>query len=343
MNVLVLTTKQPFVYGGAEELARHLVAQLSRRGHHAEALALPFSWEPASRLVDEILIAKSLRIVHTDRVIALKFPAYLVEHPDKRIWLLHQFRQAYDLFDAGQTHIERTAEGDHLRAAIAAADEAAFAQAKRLFALPGAARRLQRYHGIRAEVLATPVNDPELFVGGASEGYLLAAGRVGVAKRQELLIRALPHAPGVRLWIAGPPDSDRLEERWRSLAEELGVADRLRLELRLLSRAELARRVNGCLASVYIPYDEDNYGYVTLEAFAAGKPVITSTDSGAVLDVVRPGESGWVAEPTPDALAAVFRQAAADPTRAARLGQGGREILRRLHLSWDSVIERLLS
>ncbi len=343
MKVLVVTTKQPFVHGGAEELARHLVARLHGQGHEAEALALPFSWEPAERLVEEMLIARTLRLFNVDRVIALKFPAYLIEHRDKRLWLLHQFRQAYDLFDAGQTHIGRDAAGDELRAAIRTADEAAFAEATRFFALPGAARRVRRYHGLEAIPLATPLNDPELFSGGDAEGYILAAGRVGAAKRQELLIRALAHAPSARLWIAGPPETEDLEGRWRLLAEELGVADRLRLELRFLARGELAERVNRCLASAYIPLDEDNYGYVTLEAFSARKPVITTTDSGAVLDIVRDGENGYVVEPSPAALGSAFRRISEDPARAVLMGRAGRETLRRLALSWGDVIERLMS
>lgn len=343
MKVLVLSTRQPFVHGGAEELAANLVIQLRRHGHEAEALALPFSWEPAERLFEEMLIASSLRVCNADRVIALKFPAYLVPHHDKRIWLLHQFRQAYDLFDCGQTHIGRDAGGDRLRAAIRLADEAAFDSAVRLFALPGTARRLRKYHGREAETLATPLNDPELFVGGESEGYIVAAGRIGPGKRQELLIRALAHAPRARLVIAGPPEREDLATKWGSLADRLGVADRLTLDLRFLPRRALADLVNRSLASAYIPFDEDNYGYVTLEAFAAAKPVITSSDSGAVLDIVRHRETGLVAEPTPEALGAAFAAVTSSPALAARLGAAARAALQRLGLSWEKAVERLLA
>ena len=83
MKVLVLSTKVPFVHGGAEELFDHLVRNLQAAGVEAEGMRLPFTWNPAERLIDEMLIARRLCVSRVDRVIALKFPAYLVPAPDK--------------------------------------------------------------------------------------------------------------------------------------------------------------------------------------------------------------------------------------------------------------------
>lgn len=342
MKVLVLSTRRPFVWGGAEELASNLVRQLRAAGHEAEELSIPFAWEPPDRLVEEMVIARSIRVANADRVIALKFPAYMIPHDNKVIWLLHQFRQAYDLFDAGQSHIEPNAQGDALRATIRAGDEQAFASARRLFAVTAAAKRLARYHGIQAEVLSAPLNDPEMFQGGPDDGYVFAGGRMGAAKRQDMLLRALPHAPGVRLVMAGPPDTLTRAAEFASLAEQLGVADRVAFDLRLLSRAEVAALVNRCTASAYIPFDEDSVGYVTMEAFAAGKPVLTTTDAGGVLDIVRHGETGLVAEPNPEALGAALARLVADRAAARRMGAAGRDVLARLGLNWGTTLEKLL-
>ena len=242
MKVLVLSTMVPFVRGGAEELCDHLVRNLNaRRGVEAEAMRIPFSWVPAESVVEEMLIARSLNIWNVDRLIPLKFPAYLAPHPDKAPWLLHQFRQAYDLFDAGQSHVEANPRGDELRRMIRTADDQAFRESKRIFTLsPTGADRLRRYNGFEAEILPQPLNDPELFTGGEAEGYVLASGRVGLGKRQHLLVRAMRHAPGVRLVIAGPPDRPEDADHLRRLAAEEGVEDRLTLDLRSLPRAELA-------------------------------------------------------------------------------------------------------
>lgn len=344
MKVLVLNNMAPFVRGGAEELCDHLVRNLNAAGATAEAMRVPFSWNPPERLLDEMLIARSLRPWNVDRVIALKFPVYMVPWHNKVLWLLHQFRQAYDLFDAGQSHIPPTPEGDRVREAICRADNAAFAEARHIFTnSPTTSERLRHYNGFESTVLAPPLNDPELFTGGEAGGYILAGGRVNATKRQRLLIEALVHAPGVRLVVAGPPDGAADAEDLRRLTAELGVEDRVRLDLRFLPRADLAALVNGASAVAYLPYDEDSVGYVTMEAFHAGKPVITTDDSGGVLRIVRDGETGWVTRPDAEALGAALGAAASNPGRTLRLGLAARETMASLRLTWPETIARLLS
>jgi glycosyltransferase involved in cell wall biosynthesis len=208
MKVLVLSNMAPFVWGGAEELAFHLVCNLRLSGVTAEAMRIPFSWNPAERLIDEMTICRSLRIANTDRVIALKFPTYLVPHDNKVLWVLHQFRQAYDLWDAGQSSIPDTPRGRQIREAIRTADESCFDAARRLFCnSPTTRERMRRYSGFDPEVLAPPLNDPELFGGGDYGGYVLASGRVNRSKRQWLLVEAMRHVrSSLRLVIAGPCD-----------------------------------------------------------------------------------------------------------------------------------------
>jgi glycosyltransferase involved in cell wall biosynthesis len=343
LKVLVLSNRVPFVWGGAEELSSNLVRRLREAGHDAEEMRIPFAWNPAERVIDEMVIARSLRIPNVDRVIALKFPAYLVPHRNQVIWLLHQFRQAYDLFDAGQSHIEPTPEGDALRAAIRRADEEAFRSAAAMYALTNAAKRLKKYHGLTVPALPAPLNDPDLFSGGDDGGYILAAGRVGKAKRQHLLIEALVHAPGVRLIVAGPPDEASDPDLLRAAAERCGVADRVTFDLRFLPRQELAALVNNCTASAYIPFDEDSIGFVTMEAFLAGKPVITSTDAGDVLEIVFDGETGLVSEPAAEPLGRAMARMVADRSRALRMGAAGRAVLARLDITWPRTLARLLA
>jgi glycosyltransferase involved in cell wall biosynthesis len=344
MRVLVLSTLVPFVHGGAEELYDHLILNLRRLGMEAEGMRVPFTWDPADTLIDEMLIARSLRLSKVDRVIALKFPAYLIPWQDKVLWLLHQHRQAYDLLDAGQSNIPGDERGAQILAAIRAGDALAFSEARRIHTnAPVTSRRLKHYNGFDSEVLRPPLNDPELFHGGESGGYILATGRVNASKRQELMIRALRHAPAAHLVVAGPPDTPADAEALRRLAAEQGVEDRVTLDLRFLPRADLARLVNGAQAIAYLPYDEDSLGYCTMEAFQAAKPVITVTDSGGVLDIVRDGENGRVVEPLADALGEAMASLSGDPMRAYELGLAGRAAMAAEGLDWPTTIERLLA
>lgn len=344
MKVLVLSTLVPFVHGGAEELYDHLVLNLRRQGFEAEGMRLPFSWNPAEELIEEMLIARRLRVSGVDRVIALKFPAYMVPWSNKVLWLLHQYRQAYDLLDAGQSNIPDDERGKQILSAIRAGDALAFSEAKRIHTnAPITGRRLKHYNGFDSEVLRPPLNDPELFPGGAAEGYVLATGRVNDAKRQALLVRGLRYAPGVRLVVAGPPDSRADAEALRRLAAAEEVEDRVHLDLRFVPRADLARMVNGALAVAYLPFDEDSLGYCTMEAFRAAKPVITTTDSGGVLDIVRDGENGRVVLPDAEALGLAMASLAADATRARDMGLAGRAAMEAERLDWPTTVERLVS
>jgi glycosyltransferase involved in cell wall biosynthesis len=101
--------------------------------------------------------------------------------------------------------------------------------------------------------------------------------------------------------------------------------------------------VNGATAVAYLPFDEDSVGYVTMEAFHAGKPVLSTSDAGGVLEIVRDEETGVVCEPTPEALAAAMSALVAEPGRAARLGRAARALLDARGITWPATVEKLLA
>lgn len=344
MKVLIVNNMAPFVWGGAEELAVHLERNLILAGHDAEVLRIPFQWEPANGIAAQMLMVRAFELLNVDRVIALKFPAYLIRHPHKTLWLLHQYRQAYDLFDAGQSNINRDAAGDELRTIIRNADNEVFTETRRIFTNSDVTRqRLERYNGFQAEILLPPLNDAELFVGGQSQGYVFAGGRVNGMKRQHLLVEAMARTVSpLRLVIAGPPDTPDDAVRLQRLVEQHGLQDRVHLDLRFLKRTELARYVNEASACAYLPFDEDSLGYVAMEAATAGKPILTTSDSGGVLGLVRHQETGWVCEPSADSLAEVLGHILADTVKLEIMGLAARKLWLDMGISWPVTIERLL-
>jgi glycosyltransferase involved in cell wall biosynthesis len=90
---------------------------------------------------------------------------------------------------------------------------------------------------------------------------------------------------------------------------------------------------------VYAPFEED-YGYVTLQAFLAGKPVITARDAGGVREWVEHEVTGLVTDGSPAGIAAAIDRLADDPEAAARMGAEGRR--RAAALSWDRVVATLI-
>lgn len=345
MKVLVVNNLAPFVWGGAEELTVHLVRQLVRAGHEAEALRIPFSWEPASRIASQMLMVRGLELRNVDRVIAFKFPAYLIRHQHKTLWLLHQYRQAYDLYDAGKTNLPAGPEGEAIRSMVHRADGEALLEFRQRYCNSAVTRdRLQRYNGIDAEVLLPPVNDPELFLGAASQGYIFAGGRINELKRQTLLVEAMAYAdPQVRLLVAGPPESPKDADSLRELVERLGLSDRVRLDLRLLPRETYAKYLNEAAAVAYLPFDEDSLGYVAMEGATASKALLTSSDSGGILALARHRETGWVAEPHAEALGRAMSEISANPDRTAEVGRSAHAAWLQFDVSWPSTIERLLT
>ncbi|SOE69840.1 Glycosyltransferase involved in cell wall bisynthesis [Burkholderia sp. D7] len=344
MKVLIVNNMAPFVWGGAEELAVNLQKNLIIAGHESEILRIPFQWDPATRIPSQMLMVRALELWNVDHVIALKFPAFYVRHPNKTLWLLHQFRQAYDLFDVGQTNLPPGPVGDDIRTLILNADNEAFAESKRIFTNSEVTQnRLKKYNGFDSTVLLPPINDPELFKGGRTGDYIFAGGRVNTMKRQHLLLEAMAESRSkVKLVIAGPPDGPADGDRLRETVARLGLGDRVKLDLRFLPRDKYAEYLINSAAVAYLPFDEDSLGYVAMEAATAGKALITTSDSGGILGLVRERATGWVAEPTAHSLAQAMSAVFADTTLTRSYGVGARDLWNSFGITWPKTVETLL-
>ncbi|MCC4620692.1 glycosyltransferase family 4 protein [Xanthomonas cassavae CFBP 4642] len=343
MKILVVNNMVPGIRGGAEELADQLVSNLRHHGHESELMRIPFTWDPPERLIGEMLMCKNFRIFNVDRVIAMKFPAYLVPFDEKVMWLAHQYRQAYDLWDAGQSNIPDTPEGRQIRLAIKEADNQGLETVKNIYAVGRTVQqRLLHYNDLHSEILRAPLNDEELFTGGNYGDYIFAGGRINASKRQHRLVEALAHVPGnARLVIAGPADSPADAQRLHELVERHGLEQRVKLDIGFLPRQTIADYVNGALACAYLPFNEDSYGYVTMEACQARKAVITVSDSGDLTELIHDGQQGWVCEDDTEQLAAAIAAVFADRGRTRVLGQAAHARWTGMGINWTSTVEAL--
>src|SRR5262245_10134674 len=342
-TVLVCEAQVPFVSGGAEAHVRGLVAALTARGYRAERVSVPFKWYPKDEL---LACAAAWRMIDLsesngqpiDRVIATKFPTYFVRHPNKVTWLFHQYRAIYDLIGTPYSEFGHTEADVRLRDRLIALDNDVLGESKALFTnARNTAARLQRYNGLIAEALYHPPPLAGKLTTGDARDYVLSVGRLEANKRVDLVIAALAHSDRrIRLIVAGDgPLLGRLKEE----ASAAGVADRV-VFTGNVSDDELVRLYAGALAIVFPPFDED-YGYVTLEAFLARKPVVTTADAGGPLEFVDDGVTGLVAEPRAESIGAAIARLAADPRRARALGEAGFERVRAI--SWDHVVDRLMA
>jgi glycosyltransferase involved in cell wall biosynthesis len=199
---------------------------------------------------------------------------------------------------------------------------------------------LARFNGIDAEPLYHPAPLQAALLAltpGPTDDLVFSATRLEHNKRPELLIEAARELRGgTRVVIAGR--GTRTDEM-HALVRRHNLTGRVELPGFVPDDA-LVARFGAARAVVYTPRDED-YGYVTLQAFAAGTPVITTSDSGGVLEWVEDGVTGVVTDPTPHAIAGAIDRLVADPELAAALGKAGRA--RVADLEWGPVVERLTS
>jgi glycosyltransferase involved in cell wall biosynthesis len=272
-----------------------------------------------------------------DAVIATRFPTWFARHPRKIVWLIHQHRAAYELFGTPYSDFTDSEPDTQLRRQIAALDSRMFSECERIVTNSrNTAKRVEHFNGVSAR----PLYHPPPRAGGLREGaygdYVLVVARLEPLKRIDLVIRAMAQVSSpVRLVIVGD-GSQRMELEHEAATLDLGHCVTFTGSLWGESVADLYA---GALGVVYAPFDED-YGYVTLESFLAGKPVITTTDAGGPLEFVRDGINGFVCEPASASLAAAIDRLGADRALAERLGGAGRELAQTI--TWDGVIEQLL-
>src|SRR5581483_6976236 len=221
-------------------------------------------------------------------------------------------------------------------AAVHAMDRRGLGEARAVFTISGnVAERLRRHNEISAEVLYPPSQLDGRLRAGPSGDAIFTIGRLDAVKRNDLLVRALAHTDTpVRARIAG---RGRESESLRELAARLGVGERVDL-LGFLPDERVVEEYANALGVFFAPYGED-YGFVTVEAFQAGKPVITTADAGGALEFVRDGENGFVCAPEPKAVAAALDRLFRDRELAQRLGDAGRERVR--SIGWDAVVDQL--
>jgi glycosyltransferase involved in cell wall biosynthesis len=343
-TIAVVTSTPPLTEGGHLVIARALVRALEEAGHQAGLVTTPsnrFGRQGAAYLANWLTdVGMTGEGLPVDQVITLRYPSYAVRHARHVCWLNHPMREYYDLWDrfSGGLSPQGRFKESIRRRLIHAADTYCFKHhVTRLFAQSEAVKaRLAQWNGVSARVLHPPPPQRAYRCDGYGD-YLFFVSRLSPLKRGDLVLQALarPEADGVRLVIGGDgEDRPRLER----LSRELGLEQRVTFA-GPLSEVALVEHLARCRAVVFVPQQED-FGFVTVEAFASAKPVITCTDSGGPLDLVTAGETGFVVAPAPARLAAACAELSANRDLAEQMGRAAQA--RAAALTWPAVISQLV-
>ncbi len=323
-------------------IARELVRALREAGHEAEILVTPqnrFGHQFSAYLATWLTDVTSSEGRPIDQVISLRYPSYAIRHRRHVCWLNHTMREYYDLWDTFSATLSGKARlKERVRKAfIHAADRYLLTHVSKLLVQSTTVqRRLAIWQSVNAKVLYPPAPQRPYRCEGYGPAFLFVS-RLTRLKRADLLIRALgtPPANAIRLVIAGDGEERPALER---LVSEVDVANRVRFTGRLTDD-QLLGELATCRAVCFPPFQED-YGFVTVEAFASRKAVITCRDSGGPAELVKDGVNGFVCEPTPEAVGRAMRRLADDAALAKKMGEAAFEAGAKL--TWPETVRQLL-
>ena len=343
MNVAIATVHSPFVSGGAEYLAQGLLNALRLSGYCVDIITAPFHFGPAKKITQSIRYWEKQNFTYfdstkVDLVICLKFPTYLLNHDNKVLWLLHQHRSVYDLWDLNEKNGHKFNWKDKVnRFEIRRKDNKNIKEIGRRFTISGnVSKRLMKYN----QIDSSPLYHPPFFKPspGSYEPFIFCPSRLEPLKRQSLLLDALSLSKSsIKVVFAGTGSQlEYLKEK----AIQLDLNQRV-VWLGKISDELMLNHYTNCLAVFFGPFDED-YGYITLEAMQAAKAVITCTDSGGPLEFISDMQTGIIVEPTPDAISSSIDLLATNKKLAKSLGESARSKYKELDISWNNVVEKLI-
>lgn len=346
MKIAIAMVQVPFITGGAEIHATMLRDELKKRGHQVDIITLPFKWYPESSILDCMLMGRLIDLTEVngekiDRVIAMKFPAYYVKHDNKVLWLLHQHRQAYDLWGTKYGDLHNMPDGEFIRDMIIKHDNKYIKEARAVYTnAKNTANRLLKYNGIESEALYHPPLNYEKMHCDEYGDFIFYASRIDEMKRQRLLVEAARYVKtNVKFIIAGSGSKNEMDYI-NNYIKEYKLHDKVKMT-GFISEEEKLDYYAKCLGVYFGAYDED-YGYITLEGFFSRKPVIVHKDSGGPLEFVVDNINGYIIDEDAKLLAQKIDHLYNDKNEAKLMGEEGYKSLLEKHIDWDYVIEKLL-
>lgn len=343
MEIVIASTIVPFVEGGGTFIVDWLEHTLKERGHSVCTLKIPFSSD-YREMPDQMLALRLLDIQNSgERLITIRTPSYLLRHPNKVLWFIHHHRTAYDLWDSPYREFPDTREGIAYRNLLFSADMLAFREARTIFTNSQVvSRRLMHYNKVPSEVLYPPLFRPDRYTCRSYGDAVIYVSRVVHHKRQRLAVESMRYtSTPVRLVLAGQADNPSVRQEIFDLIDQYDLHGRVEFLDEWIAEERKQALFADCLACIYIPLDEDSYGYPTLEAFQSEKPVITTIDAGGTLEIVQSGRNGFVTSPSPEAIARMMDTLYRDRERARQMGVAGKQRLDKLGIGWDHVVEKL--
>ena len=341
MNIAISSIQVPFIKGGAQLMTEGLKSALLSNGHNVEIITIPFKFFPEEDIKKNIEIWKSQDFqdfsgYKIDKLISLQFPSYYANHPNKTIWLMHQHRGVYDLYDKKNEN----KKSKELKSIITTNDKTELSKCNSIYSMSqNISARLKKFNNIKSTPLYhPPANENSFFTADETFDFVFYPSRLETLKRQELLIKAMTYTKTpIKVIIAGLGGQLKVYEQ---LISTLNINHKIRL-IGYITDEEKYKYYAHSLAVVFPPIDED-YGYITLEAMLSSKAIITCIDSGGPLEFIKNEQTGFVINPNPIELAQKLDWIYNNKQKTKQLGQNALEFYKSKNITWQNVVNKLM-
>lgn len=342
MKIIIASTIVPFVDGGGVFIVDWLEEKLREYGHQVQSIKIPFVHDYRTVMSQMV----GLRMYHLEdeceRLISIRTPSYLLKHSNKYMWFIHHYREMYDLWGTEYDVSPKENNTLAIREYVKRADDLAFREAKKIYTNSQiVSRRLLKYNNISAMPVYPPILCPEQFYCNNYGDFIYYSSRICGHKRQLMAIEAMRFVKtGVKLIISGKFETNIIEDMIKNTIKRNELENKVKVVDRWISEHEKAEYYANCLAAIYIPYDEDSYGYPSLEAHHSHKAVISCKDSGGTSELIKNGYNGYIINSDPKKLAEVFDELYENRKLAETMGNNGFNRINELEITWDNVIRR---
>jgi glycosyltransferase involved in cell wall biosynthesis len=339
MKIIIASTIVPFIEGGGSFIVDWLEQKLREYGHQIEVVKIPFS----SYYKEILPQMTALRLYHLedecDHLICIRTPSYLIPHPDKYLWFIHHHREVYDLWNTEFDSLPKDPETLAIREFIIRADNIAFSEAKMIYTISrNISNKLRKINNVDSTPLYYPVFNPEQFRCDCYGDYIYYASHICEQKRQFMAAEAMKYTKtGVKLLLTGISEN-QYARKIRQYIHDNSLEKKITFRDEWITEKQKINYFAECLAAVFIPFDEDGYGYVSLEAHHSRKAVITCTDSGGTGELIIDGKNGVIVEPDPQMLAESFDRLYMDKQATEKMGTCGFNRINELGINWDNVV-----
>lgn len=323
MNISIAMTNIPFLKLDEERVASSLVKELIEAGHKAEIIKYPFACATDQQITDSCMAVWLNEIINTDRVIALNFPAYLVDFPFKKIWKIREFESICDMSNRSKQVLD--AVDKIQRFALCKADPDCLFAGSYTIAQNALQKKLPEL-----EVLYSCVFADESIASNTSEGDFLFCANSS-SKTDELLIDSFKNTTE-SIVIVGSENTRALVEK-QSLSNRIKVVD---------NSADIDDLISKSIAVIDVSANQDECVALSNIAFQKGKTIISLRCEFGHNITVDDGNTGFVFDDNSDSFADAIARATRDKKQLFEMSKNGMELLESKGITKDAIVRRLI-